>query len=433
MVAGPVTGAEGDEQTGRDAPELRAWPEFAIPAQRAEETSTQPSAQAAPAAEFGAVPTAPPIVAEPASEFEGFEPSYEAEPQPENERPRKLRSVRSHRSRMRRQTSNGVIVLACAAVIFLVLHRFLPDAGGIGSLLETWLPWVGVPILLLVLIAAIVHTKRALVATLIAALAWAALYGPALLPRGSSAAAQLRIFSEDVNGNAQETTASGTMALAQHADIVALEDMYSSVYETNAVNSLNTAYQYHSTEYEFGLWSKYPISNAQPLALGTTQTTQPLTLGADEAGFASSSASGGAPIIGALKADLSTPQGTLTVYLVHMPQPVLGDQGFAKSRDLALTKFVQLVQADHSARIAVIGDINVAATDRQFGQLTGTDGLTSAQQASGSGFGFTWPAEFPIVRLDDVLTRGLKPLRSVVLPAIAHGQTHLPIQVDLDY
>jgi vancomycin resistance protein VanJ len=123
----------------------------------------------------------------------------------------------------------------------------------------------------------------------------------------------------------------------------------------------------------------------------------------------------------------------LTVYLVHLPQPVLGDQGFAKLRDQALTKFVQLIESDHSARIAVIGDVNVAETDRQFGQLTGADGLTSAQRSAGSGFGFTWPSEFPMVRLDDVLTRGLTPLRSVVLPAIAQGQTHLPIQVDLDY
>lgn len=37
------------------------------------------------------------------------------------------------------------------------------------------------------------------------------------------------------------------------------------------------------------------------------------------------------------------------------------------------------------------------------------------------------------MRLDDVLTRGMQPLRSSVLPSIASGQTHLPIQVDLDY
>lgn len=464
MVAGPVTGAEGDEQTGRETPELGLWSEFGIPAQRAEETpgaSSEADAEAAGTSATPVIPAQPlgetlrqpgqtsqaseetlrrfgPRSETTAAEFSAVappapmvEPLGDVEPTQLAEKPKTPRSVKSHRSRMRRQTSNGVIVVACLAVIFLVLHRFLPDAGGMGSMLETWLPWVGAPILLLFVIAAIVHTKRAIVVTLVAALAWTALYGPALLPRGSSAAQQLRIFSEDVNGNAQEATASGTMALAQKADVVALEDMYSSVYTSNAVNALNSAYPNHATEYEFGLWSRYPIADAQPIALGTTQSSQALSLGADSLGLTASAS--GVPIIGALKATLTTPQGALTVYLVHLPQPVLGDQGFAKIRDAALTKLVQVIQADHSARIAVIGDVNTAATDRQFGQLTKADGLTSAQQASGSGFGFTWPAEFPVVRLDDVLTRGLKPLRSVVMPAIAHGQAHLPIQVDLDY
>ena len=500
MVAGPVTGAEGDEQTGRVRPDLRAWPEFGIPAQRADETSSgadEPSGTAASGGDTGQsqgnpfTAAAPPIggarpdlpsipmtassqlgpspapsIPEQASfgttqsdvtssafipgqaapaeaEFASlaFAPNPLAEPelvpvrpqeaQPEA-RPRRLRSDRhSHRSRMRRQTSNAIVVLACLAVIFLTLHRFLPDAGGIGSLLETWLPWIGVPVLVLLIAAAIVHTRTALAVTGAAALVWTGLYGPTMLPRGSSAPAQLRIFSEDVNGDSSEATASGTMALAQHAGVVALEDMYSSVYDSSAVNALNAAYPNHVTEYEFGLWSNYQISNPEPITLGTTQSGDSQPGGSQDAGLAASASA--VPVIGALKATLRTPAGALTVYLVHLPQPVLGDQGFAKARDQALTEFVQLLQADHSAKIAVIGDINVAATDRQFSQLTGADGLTSAQQDVGSGFGFTWPAEFPIVRLDDVLTRGLKPLRSVVLPAIAKGQTHLPIQVDLDY
>ncbi|HEX4791095.1 MAG TPA: endonuclease/exonuclease/phosphatase family protein [Actinospica sp.] len=343
------------------------------------------------------------------------------------------RQRRAHRrSPMRRQTSTAILVLACLAVSFLVLHRFLPDAGGIGSLLESWLPWLGVPVGLLLIAAAIVHTRRALIATLAASLVWTALYGPTLLPRGSSAPQQLRVFSEDVNGKAQEATDSGSMALAQHADVVALEDMYSSVSASSAVNALNAAYPNHVTEYEFGLWSRYPITGATPIALGTSVSAQETTAGADtEAGLAASASD--VPVIGALEATLATPHGALVVYLVHLPQPVVGDQGFAKARDVALTQFVAMLKANASPRIAVIGDINVAATDRQFSQLTGKDGLSSAQLAAGSGFGFTWPAEFPVVRLDDVLTRGLTPLRSVVLPAIDGGQTHLPIQVDLDY
>lgn len=331
---------------------------------------------------------------------------------------------------MRHQTSTAIAFLACLAVAFLTLHRFVPDVDGLGSLLETWLPWVAVPVVVLLVAAAIVHTRRAVIATLAAALVWTGLYGPALLPRGSSAPAQLRVFSEDVNGKAKEATDSGSMALAQHADVVALEDMYSSV-SASSVDKLNAAYPNHVTEYEFGLWSRYPITAATPIALGSTVSTKDSSIGADAADLAASDVN--IPVIGALKATLETPHGALTVYLVHLPQPVLGDQGFAKARDVAMTQFVAMLNQDKSTRLAVIGDINVAATDRQFSQLTRNDALTSAQQAAGSGFGFTWPAEFPIVRLDDVLTRGLTPLRSVVLPAIARGQTHLPIQVDLDY
>ena len=49
--------------------------------------------------------------------------------------------------------------------------------------------------------------------------------------------------------------------------------------------------------------------------------------------------------------------------------------------------------------------MNVAATDREFTVLQQDLGLTSAQSAAGQGFGFTWPAEFPAVRLDDLLSR----------------------------
>ena len=541
MVAGPVTGAEGDEQTDRELPDLRLFPEFGIPAQRAEQTSggdvtadgfgpqggegrpprdpalaEQTSGDpAAPAIQGPSIPAQPgdprpapvatsasatggaPLAAAPsvgkAMEFPVPQAAEPTERTPESgaaavlgsvppienfprqtasaaaqdsvanafggiatveagqtpaaggeghggagagpdggEPPRRPGGERRHRrSPMRHQTSTAIAFVACLAVAFLVLHRFVPDAGGLGSLLETWLPWVGVPVGVLLVAAAIVHTRRSVIATLAAALVWTALYGPTLLPRGSSAPAQLRVFSEDVNGKAKEATDSGSMALAQHADVVALEDMYSSVSASSAVDALNAAYPNHVTEYEFGLWSRYPISAVTPIPLGSTVSTQTSSIGADAADLAASDTN--VPVIGALKATLATPHGALTVYLVHLPQPVVGDQGFAKARDVAFTQFVAMLKADKSSRLAVIGDINVAATDRQFSQLTTNDALTSAQQAAGGGFGFTWPAEFPFVRLDDVLTRGLTPLRSVVLPSIASGQTHLPIQVDLDY
>ncbi|WP_157436555.1 endonuclease/exonuclease/phosphatase family protein [Actinospica robiniae] len=335
-------------------------------------------------------------------------------------------------SSMRRQTSTAIAVLGWLGVSFLVLHRYLPDVGGLGSLLETWLPWLALPILVLLAAAGIVHTRRALIATLAAALVWTALYGPSLLPRGSSAPAKLHIFSEDVNGITAEAKASSTAALAENADVVALEDLYAGVAQSSAVSALNAGYKYHVTEYGFGLWSRYPISAVSPVSVGTTDGDSSVSLGVQSAKMAA--AATGTPLIGALKATLTVPDGKpLTVFLVHLPQPVLGNSGFAKARDAAFTGFVTMLKADTSPRLAVIGVLNVAATDRQFSQLTKGLGLRSAQQAAGSGFGFTWPAEFPIVRLDDVLTRGLQPLRSSVLPSIAGGQAHLPIEVDLNY
>ena len=128
---------------------------------------------------------------------------------------------------------------------------------------------------------------------------------------------------------------------------------------------------------------------------------------------------------------MTTPEGALVLYVVHVPQPVLGDQGFAKVRDEAVARLVKAVSADKAPKLAIVGDINVAQTDRRFSDLSSHLGLTSAQAAAGRGFGFTWPAEFPVVRLDDLLLRGGTPVRSVVLPALSGGKSHLPIEIDL--
>jgi vancomycin resistance protein VanJ len=416
----PVIPAQPTGPDSAASARVRSTLESSAPPAAARPATSTPPASPAPAA-------TPQIEAFPET---ADETGVAASDEPAAEAPDKLWRKRA-RSPMRRQTSTAIAVLGWLAVSFLVLHRYLPDTGGIGSLLETWLPWLAMPILVLLLAAGIVHTRRALIATLAATLVWTGLYGPQLLPRGSSAPAQLHIFSEDVNGVASEVTAAGKQAMAQHADVVALEDVYSGVAQSRAVNALNAAYKYHVTEYEFGLWSRYPISGVGPVSLGSVDDDSSVSLGSQSAGMAASS---GAPLIGALKATLEMPDGQpLTVFLVHLPQPTLGNQGFAKERDAAFTEFVAMLKANTSPRLAVIGDVNVAATDRQFSQLTTGVGLRSAQQAVGSGFGFTWPAEFPIVRLDDVLTRGLQPLRSTVLPAIAGGQAHLPIEVDLNY
>jgi len=57
--------------------------------------------------------------------------------------------------------------------------------------------------------------------------------------------------------------------------------------------------------------------------------------------------------------------------------------------------------------------------------------MQSAQSVAGDGFGFTWPASFPVVRIDQILVRGVKPDSSWVLPA--NGSDHRPVEASVSW
>jgi len=322
----------------------------------------------------------------------------------------------------RQQIGTGVAVLGWLIAAFLVGHRFLPDSAGLVELLESFLPWLAAPIALLLIAALSARSLRAVLATLAATSIWTFAYGPELLPRGDPLPSNLRVVSEDVNASAAELAAIGQLAPSQHADVVTLQHVPPALAASSASQNLNSSYQYHVTQYEFGVWSRYPIATAQAVDLTTAAADpDPTGLVADVPHV----------VVGALRVSVTTPQGPLVVYVVHIPQPVLGDQGFAKVRDEAVARLTKTVAADRTPKLAIVGDVNVAQTDRRFSDLSSGLGLTSAQAAAGRGFGFTWPAEFPAVRLDDLLMRGGTPVRSVVLPALSGGKTHLPIEIDI--
>ena len=369
-------------------------------------------------------------------EVEGYEPTlpYGAEepPEPAGDHGRPEEHSRPWPS-ARQQIGTGVAVLGWIVAAFLVFHRFLPDSAGLASLLETWLPWLAVPTAILLISAAAARSLRGLLATGVATAVWLGVYGPELFPRGDPVPPNLRVVSEDVNASSVELAAIGQMATNQHADIVTLEHLPPTLASSSATHSLDAAYGNHVTQYEFGVWSRYPIADTRAIDVTTTTAAQDGNSIASTSRSATASLVAAVPhvVVGALRVTVNTPEGALVIYAVHIPQPVLGDQGFAKVRDEALDRLTATVKADHAGRLAIVGDINVAQTDRRFAQISSGLGLTSAQGAAGSGFGFTWPAEFPVVRLDDLLVRGALPVRSVVLPALAGGQTHLPIEIDL--
>jgi vancomycin resistance protein VanJ len=109
---------------------------------------------------------------------------------------------------------------------------------------------------------------------------------------------------------------------------------------------------------------------------------------------------------------------------VHLPSVRPGDTA---ARDRAVAELAGLVAADPAGRVLVMGDLNTAGTDPVFGRLTG--GLADSREAVRGGFGFTWPAQFPLTRPDHVLSRGVGTLSDQVLAG--GGSDHRAVVVGL--
>jgi len=99
------------------------------------------------------------------------------------------------------------------------------------------------------------------------------------------------------------------------------------------------------------------------------------------------------------------------------------------SRDLGVQALGKAIAADPSKRVVLLGDLNGTMDDRAFAGITAQ--LRSAQDVAGDGFGFTWPAFFPVVRIDQILVRGVQPDSSWVLPA--NGSDHRPVEARISW
>ena len=158
---------------------------------------------------------------------------------------------------------------------------------------------------------------------------------------------------------------------------------------------LDGQYKYSERVGTVGLWSQWPLGTVTPLELG---------LGWPRA----------------LHATVHRSDGDLSVYVVHLPSVRPGDTA---ARDQGVSELAALVAADTAQRVIVMGDLNTATTDPALSSLTGE--LADSRQSVDGGFGFSWPAAFPMTRPDHVLSRGLTVVSDQVLAA--DGSDHLPV------
>ncbi|MEV5309123.1 MULTISPECIES: endonuclease/exonuclease/phosphatase family protein [unclassified Streptomyces] len=295
----------------------------------------------------------------------------------------------------------GLIAAALAVVLALVMaaHAHIPNRfGNLGSLTETFLPWLGLGVPVLLLTAVLRRSATALIAVLLPAAVWLNLFG-GLLTDKAAAGGDLTVATHNVNADNADPAGTARAVAASGADVVALEELRASAVATYE-EALAPTYRYHSVQGTVGLWSKYPLSGIEPvdIKLGWTR---------------------------AMRATVTTPQGPVAVYVAHLPSVrVKLEAGFtARQRDTSADALGEAIAHEQLDRVVLLGDLNGTMNDRALNAVTAQ--MRSTQGAAGSGFGFSWPASFPMARIDQILVKGVEPVSSWTLPET--GSDHLPV------
>lgn len=279
----------------------------------------------------------------------------------------------------------------------LVFHRALPY----GSLLETFLPWLGLTIPLL-LVRAWFRSPRALLTALLPLLVWLAVFGERLLP-APGGPHHLIAVQHNVSDVNPDPAATARTLLEAAPDLVGLEELTPQALPAYTA-VLGGEYPHHTVQGTVGLWSRHPLREARLLDI------RPATQGPDwNRG---------------LRAVAHTPHGDVAVYVAHLSSVRLNLRGFdSANRDDSARRLSAALAAEPLDRVVLLGDLNSTVDDRVL------DPILSRLHTDGSGFAFSWPAGTPLARIDHVMARGMMVTEVRTLPRT--GSDHLPVAARL--
>ncbi|MYS75228.1 teicoplanin resistance protein VanJ [Streptomyces sp. SID5926] len=314
-------------------------------------------------------------------------------------------------------------VLTVSALLLglvMMLHSKIPNRfGSVGSLVETFLPWFGLFVPVLAAGALWRRSPAAVTALVLPVTVWLSLFG-GLLGDKSGSGGDLTMASHNVGAENPDPAGTARDLAASGVDVLALEEITAQdreVYE----KGLAREYPYHTVQGTVGVWSKLPLSGTRPVDIATDYGPLAETKPADVTMAGNR----------ALRTTVATDKGPLVVYVAHLGSVRLNPRsGFwTDSRDRNARALGAALAADRSERVALLGDLNGTVDDRALAGITSQ--LHSVQEAAGDGFGFSWPAKFPVARIDQILVRGVEPTGSWTLPAT--GSDHLPVAAGVSW
>ncbi|MER6915021.1 endonuclease/exonuclease/phosphatase family protein [Streptomyces sp. NPDC000594] len=296
-------------------------------------------------------------------------------------------------------------VLAAAGPLWaglMALHGWIPNGfGNLGSLFQTMLPWTVVAVPVLLALAAVRRSRLAAVTALAPVVVWAVLFGGTLTDK-SAGGGDLTVVSHNVNEANPDPAGTARALAALDAHVLALEELPTDSVEVYE-RVLADTYPHHAVRGGVGLWSRYPLKDVAEVPI--------------------------MPWTRAVRATADTPRGPVALYVAHLASVrVHPAAGFTTGRrNDAARALAAALRAEPLPRVVLMGDFNGTSRDTALAPVFSA--LRSVQAEAGDGFGFTWPAAFPLVRIDDIHVKGITPRSSRTLPAT--GSDHLPVAASL--
>lgn len=294
-------------------------------------------------------------------------------------------------------------VLAALAVLtaaLLAFHGAVPNSGvRLGSSLEAFLPWLGLAPVALLVLALLRRSALALVALLLPVAAWTYLFGGLFLPGAAAGTYDLVVVQHNVGDENTDPAGTARALAGAEPDLIALEELVPpalSVYE----KTLAPDYPHHAVRGTVGLWSKHPLSGTRLLDIRPSGIAAGWNRG--------------------LRTVVDTPHGEIAAYVAHLPSVRFRAGGLASSaRDESAGLLAEAVAAERTEAVILLGDLNGTVEDR------GLAPLTSRLNVAERGFALSFPAAFPLARIDQVMARSATVAHIRTLPET--GSDHLPV------
>ncbi|WP_346777209.1 endonuclease/exonuclease/phosphatase family protein [Streptomyces sp. HNM0575] len=294
-------------------------------------------------------------------------------------------------------------MLAAFAVVtaaLLTFHRAVPNSvGHLGSLLEAFLPWLGLVAVVLLGLALLRRSVTALIALLLPAAAWTCLFGGLLLPGVKPGAHDLTVVQHNVSDENADPAGTARTLAGAGPDLIGLEELVPRALPAYE-KALASDYPHHVVRGSVGLWSKHPLSDTRPVDIRPRGVPKDWRRG--------------------LRTVVRAPQGEIAAYVAHLPSVRLRASGLESSwRDESAGLLGRALAAEKRRTAILLGDLNGTVDDRGLGPLT------SRMNVAERGFAFSFPASLPLARIDQVMARSATVRRIRALPPT--GSDHLPI------